>query len=181
MEPSKLKPALFGGILLGVLSSVPVLNIANLCCCLWVLLGGALASKSLIDNSPHRPVTTGEGAMVGLMAGGIGAGIYVVVGIPLGLILERVINSRELLLKFYEKIIDNPAVIDQLRRTLEAQQAGESGRMLAMRLIFGVFWILLMVVFASIGGIIGVALFEKRKGASPQTNPPAAPGAPLYG
>lgn len=185
MEPNKLKPALFGGILLGVLSSIPVLQAGNLCCCLWVLLGGAMAAKLLIDHSPNRPITTGDGAMVGLMAGGVGAAVYLIVGIPLGIVMERLINTRELILKFYERTIDNPALVEQMRRAMEQQQAGETGRMMAVRLVFIVFWLLLMVVFASMGGIIGVALFEKRKGAPPQPTPPAspdgAPGAPLYG
>ena len=42
--PSKLQPALLGGLLIGVLSALPFVSVLNGCCCLWVILGGVLTS-----------------------------------------------------------------------------------------------------------------------------------------
>ena len=39
MTPAKLQPALLGGVTIGVLSALPVINLAN-CCCAWILFGG---------------------------------------------------------------------------------------------------------------------------------------------
>src|SRR5256885_6514815 len=70
------KPALIGGLLIGVLSALSIVGAAlghtagaNLapCCSLFAALGGALAAYLLIKSSA-RPVRTGEGALKGLKA-----------------------------------------------------------------------------------------------------------------
>jgi hypothetical protein len=40
----RLQPALWGGVFIGVLSALPLVNLGNCCCCLWVLVGGGLAA-----------------------------------------------------------------------------------------------------------------------------------------
>ena len=40
----RLQPAFWGGLFIGVLSALPLVNAGNCCCCLWVLCGGALAA-----------------------------------------------------------------------------------------------------------------------------------------
>ena len=42
MPPAKLQPALFGGLFIGVLSALPIINLGNCLCCMWVIGGGAL-------------------------------------------------------------------------------------------------------------------------------------------
>jgi hypothetical protein len=79
MQPasSKLQPAVFGGLFIGVLSALPLINIAN-CCCLWVIGGGVLATYLLQQNQPYA-ITAADGALVGLLAGLIGGVIAVIV------------------------------------------------------------------------------------------------------
>ena len=48
MPSSKLQPALYGGLLLGVLSALPIISLGNCACCLWVLAGGAMAAYLLL-------------------------------------------------------------------------------------------------------------------------------------
>ncbi len=43
--PSKMQPALIGGVILGVLSAVPFVNALNCLCCLWVIAGGVVAGS----------------------------------------------------------------------------------------------------------------------------------------
>ena len=38
------QPALVGGLVMGVLTALPIISAGNLCCCLWVLSGGAVAA-----------------------------------------------------------------------------------------------------------------------------------------
>ncbi len=53
---SKFQPALLGGLVLGVLSALPIVSIGNVCCCLWVISGGVLAAYLLQRNQAdaHR-------------------------------------------------------------------------------------------------------------------------------
>ena len=68
MTPPKLQPALLAGVAIGVLSSLPVVNLANVCCCAWVIFGGGLAAYLMQQNHP-APIEAGDGALVGLLAG----------------------------------------------------------------------------------------------------------------
>ena len=92
-KPSKVTPALIGGIILGLLSAIPLINFGNACCCLWVLVGGAIAAKMLINRSPVYPVQSGDGAVVGLLAGAIGSAVILVIGVPLQLLFGPVVMS----------------------------------------------------------------------------------------
>ena len=56
----------------GILSVIPFVNFVNCCFCAWLLVGGAVAAKMLINRAP-RPVRSGEGAQVGAVAGLIAA------------------------------------------------------------------------------------------------------------
>src|SRR4051812_36851955 len=86
--PNKLQPALYGGIFIGVLSALPLINFAN-CCCLWVIGGGVLATYLLQQNHPY-PVNAADGALTGLLAGLIGGVIGVLLAIPLELAMGPV-------------------------------------------------------------------------------------------
>ena len=44
-------PALLGGLFIGVLSALPVVQICN-CCCLWIIGGGLLAAYLQQQNQP---------------------------------------------------------------------------------------------------------------------------------
>src|SRR5258708_39925789 len=74
-KPDKLIPALYGGIIMGLISSIPFLNLVNCLCCAGVLLGGFLAvmfyKKNFTPDTP--PFTSGDCLAVGAMAGVVGA------------------------------------------------------------------------------------------------------------
>lgn len=155
---NKLKPALIGGVVLGLLSVIPFVNF---CCCLWAILGGMLASYLYIKNSP-TPVTAGDGALVGVFTGLIGGAIVVIIGIPISLVAGTAVN--ELLLRLVENA--NPGQVEAMRAQMAAQSiAGAIGR--------GFVVAILMFIFAIIGGLLGVPIFEKRKGDLTPPPPPA--------
>src|SRR5258705_13084099 len=112
---NKLKPALIGGVLLGLLSAIPVVNLVNVCCCLWALIGGLLASYLYIKNSPV-PASAGDGAILGALAGLVGAVIVVVIGIPISIIAGGI--TRELLIRLIENV--NPGQAEAIRSQMEA-------------------------------------------------------------
>lgn len=67
---SKLIPALIGGSVIAIGSSVPGLNLANCLCCLWVLLGGASAVYFYQRDLPKKQgVSVSEALILGILAG----------------------------------------------------------------------------------------------------------------
>lgn len=154
---NKLKPALIGGVFIGVLSVIPFVSAANLCCCLWAILGGMLATYLYVKNSPE-PVGPGEGAVLGVIAGAIGAVISVVLGVPIALALGP--TMRNMIVSLMENV--DPRQAEMLRQSFEA-----SGNAIAPLIIQSLIGAALLFVFAIIGGLLGVPIFEKRKGAPP--------------
>jgi hypothetical protein len=172
-KPGKVQPALVGGLITGLLSSIPVIDAGNLCCCLWVLLGGAIAARMLVKRSPYLPITTGEGAEVGALAGVVSAGIVLVIGVPIGLLLS---SSNSESLRQIADSIGNPAFREA---TLEVTDMMRDHAFLFAFLSWFIRSII-MIAFATVGGMMGVAMFEKRKGQQPPPPPPppnfAGPG-----
>ncbi len=48
-----LKPALMGGLVMGVLSALPGVSLGNCCCCAWLVTGGLVAAYLLQSNTPE--------------------------------------------------------------------------------------------------------------------------------
>lgn len=158
---NKFKPALIGGLVTGILSVIPFVSAANLCCCLWAIVGGLIASHLYVKNSP-TPANAGDGAVVGAITGLVGAVISVIIGIPIALVMGP--TMRNLILRLMENA--DPQQAEAMRRQLEA--SGDAiGPLIVQSLIGGV----LLFVFAIIGGLIGVLIFEKRKGGAPPPPP----------
>src|SRR5215510_7418186 len=86
MSSAKTQPALLGGVAIGVLSALPVINLAN-CCCAWILFGGALAAYLMQQNHPE-PIQIGDGAIVGLLSGLIGAFVWLIISVPINLMMS---------------------------------------------------------------------------------------------
>lgn len=154
---NKLKPALIGGIVIGVLSVIPFVSAANLCCCLWAILGGMLSTYLYVKNSP-TPAGAGDGAVLGVIAGAIGAVISLILGIPIALAMGPMM--REMFVSLMQNV--DPSQADLMRRSFEAQ-----GNALAPLIIQSMIGAALLFVFAIIGGLLGVPIFEKRKGTPP--------------
>src|SRR5688500_5481596 len=91
-----IQPFLLGGLFIGVLSALPIISVANCCCCGWVIAGGFLTAK-LAQQDARRPLTPGRGALLGLLAGIVGAFVWLVVTIavdPLvGPLQERMVEE----------------------------------------------------------------------------------------
>ncbi len=151
----KLKPAIIGGVVLGLLSAIPFVNWVNICCCLWAILGGLLAAKMYVSSSP-TPASAGDGAIVGALAGVVGGIIFIVVGIPLGILTSSVV------LGIVSGLIEgmNPDQAELMRRQMEV------GPSMVAEIFKGIILALLLVVFSTLGGLIGISIFEKRKGGT---------------
>jgi len=156
--PPKLQPALFGGLFIGVLSALPLINIGN-CCCLWVIGGGVLATYLMQQNHPY-PITAADGALVGLLAGLIGGVIGTLLSIPVDMMMGPF--QRQLIERILSSNPDFPA---ETRAMLENMNVGAAAT--AFKLVFSV---IIGLIFGMLGGLLGVALFKKKD------MPPPPPG-----
>jgi hypothetical protein len=151
MPPApKLQPALFGGLFIGVLSALPLINLGN-CCCLWVIGGGMLATYLMQQNHPY-PIAAADGALVGLLAGLVGGVLGTLLSIPVEMMMgpfQRQIMERVL--------ASNPDIPAETRNMLENMNVGAA--LTAIKLVFSV---CIGLVFGMLGGLLGVALFKKK-------------------
>jgi hypothetical protein len=163
-ESRMLKPALIGGVLLGILSSLPLINWFNCFCCAWVIAGGVLAARLYVKDSP-APVSLGGGVAVGLLTGAIGALVTALFSIPLRLMMNRGgMNTLEQMKKALDQIPNVPPETRQMIESLAARGDMET----VMFILSMVFMLILYSLFGLVGGTIGVAIFEKRKPGSAQ-------------
>lgn len=156
---NKLKPAIIGGVVLGVLSVIPFVNWVNACCCLWAILGGLLAAQLYVKGSP-TPTSTGDGAIVGALAGVVGGIIAIVIGIPVSYLMSGLMSG--IIAGMLEGV--NPAQSEMMRAQMEGQS-------ILAHIVNGFILAVLLIVFSTIGGLIGISIFEKRKGSVPPPPP----------
>jgi len=147
---NKLKPALLGGLIVGFLSAIhSLIPFIGACCCIWSIIGGGLASFLYIKGS-SVPVKLGDGAIVGALAGVVGGIIYVIIYLPISLIWGMA------------------AMTEQLNRS--GVQIPFSGTILVI--IGSIVGAVMLVLLSTLGGVIGTAIFEKRKGDGLAPPPP---------
>lgn len=147
------KAALIGGVVAGVLSIIPILGS---CCFIWAMAGGALAVY-MYQGKSAMPFQAADGAKLGALAGAIGAGVYLIIALPMMLLGGAMQISQQL------------------------QQAG-GGEMAALGAGLGIFMVFIVagviVGFGALGGLIGAAIFGKNRpggGANPNVPPPPPP------
>jgi hypothetical protein len=144
-----LQAPLLGGLFIGTLSALPVVSWGN-CCCLWIIGGGVLAAY-LDQQQDQRPTTIGRGAVAGLLAGIIGAFVWLVVSMGLDVILAPL---REVLQGEMGRIASEAP--PEVRELLESINASPS-----VRYTFN-FFIQLFAggIFSTLGGMLGASFFR---------------------
>jgi len=167
-KPNKLRSALMGGAVIGLLSGVPGLNLLNCCCCLGIMLGGVFAvyayRREFTDEMP--PMESSDALIIGIIAGIIGAvGASVISGlfnVVFGPIEERLLRG------FWDKLVQRleeqggvpGGSVDDLRAQMDRSMA--ESRSLGGMLRGLVFALILYPIFAMLGALIGFAFFRKK-------------------
>lgn len=155
---NKVKPALIGGLIVGILSAISSqIPFLGFCCCLWSLGGGAVAGLIYIKGSPTR-VSVGDGAMIGALAGVVGGLLYLIIVIPISLVIGAAAIQAQLA---NAGIRDLPI----------------SGTVLLI--IGAIISAVILIILSTLGGILSVPIFEKRKDEVPPP-PPATGGVDGY-
>jgi hypothetical protein len=168
-KPNYVQPALIGGAVMGVLSALPLIYLGNLCCCMWVVSGGVVAAYVQQQNQPE-PITPGDGALAGLLAGLVGACVHLVLAIPIDILMAPM--ERAMAQRFLD--IANtmsPEMRDMVDRMSGRNVEFSIGLVLIRRVVGFMFMLFIGAIFSTLGGLLGAALFKKQA-------PPAIDVAP---
>jgi uncharacterized membrane protein len=167
----KLKPALIGGLALGLASSIPILSCFNCLCCMLVIFGGLLAGWLYMNEAAPSPEPRlGEGALVGAGAGLVGAVVAAVVGFFFQLLMTRTgFSDPEANLLAIQQALAEAGIEStvQMERFVEWMLGGAF--ILASMVIFP--------LFGALGGLLAAAFFHKKPAAFAPP-PPVVPQPP---
>ena len=150
-RPGYTQPAIVGGLFLGVLSALPLISAGNVCCCMWIV-GGGLIAAYLLQQNYTTPIQAADGALVGFLAGLVGAVVFLVLSIPINILmgpLERALVDR---------LMETSAAFpSDFREYVGSTAGGVIGAVLG-------FMLMLFVgsIFATLGGLLGVVFFARR-------------------
>jgi len=157
---NRYQPAMLGGLFIGILSSLPLVNTLNVCCCLWVVVGGLL-TVYLQQQRQLEPLQTADGVLSGLLAGVIGAvlsmlGSWLILSVTGPMWQEAVRNQIE----------SNPDMPPQIRDMALRFLTGNGIVLLSLIVTLPMY-----AAFSAIGALLGLAFFRKKT--------PPAPPAPI--
>jgi hypothetical protein len=148
---SYFQPALIGGLVLGVLSALPIVAFGNVCCCLWVVSGGAVSAYAL-QQRQTTPVTPGEGALLGLLAGLIGTFVYLMLSVPISLLMAPL----------EQRVVERLTTLGNLPPEFRDYANRPAGlRMVGVLLDF-LIRLFVNAIFSTIGGVLGAIMFVKK-------------------
>ncbi len=166
-KPNKLLPAVYGGIIMGVISGVPFLSFVNCCCCAGILFGGLMAvffyKKDITQDM--APLSSSDALAVGALAGVFGA---VVASVLDGIFMLAVGNlAGEKLAEIIRQFYDRAGVTDQLPPgSLDQLDMLRNAHFTVLKVVQS---FIIHPLFGLLGGLIGYAIFKPK---------PAIPTAP---
>jgi hypothetical protein len=165
-KPNKLMPALFGGIITGVLSGIPFVNFVNCLCCAGVMLGGFMAvffyNKDLTPQMP--PLTSSDGLQLGALSGVFGAIVGTIISALLLAVVGNVAGQAmfDMVYNFYDSagILDQmpPDAIDQMEQGMK-----DSG----LSVFNVIISLIIYPIFGLLGGLIGYSVYKPKAGTPP--------------
>ena len=173
-KPDKFVPALYGGVIMALVSTIPFISFVNCFCCAGILLGGFLAvffyRNNMLPDSP--PLNAGDCMIVGLFAGLIGA----VLGSMLSMLFLAVFGNimGDLVVRWMHGM--NIPLPEQSWKALE--DASQKSVSLANFFIQLFTNLVLYDVFGLLGGLIGYSIYRPKQTAMMPPPPPPAMSQP---
>ena len=156
---------------MGVLSALPIVSAGNVCCCLWVVSGGVIAAY-LVQQNQSLPITPADGALVGLLAGLVGAAVRFVVSIPIDFLMAPFEQAM------LQRVLEVGTLPPEFRDLIERYSGRDREVSLAFqvvgRIVGLMFWMFVGAVFSTLGGLIGSLIFRKDSPPAPLDIPPPA-------
>ncbi len=176
-KPGKLRATILSGLMIGLVTGLPVINLLNRGCCCGIVLLCGMASLYFYKQEftdEMAPLESSDALILGILAGMAGAFIGTAV-----LVLSKIIFGpvdETLLLKALQRIQQQESlspemsefVKEKLVKTLEdsIQEGIKIGNILS-ELLLG---LIVYPIFSMLGGLIGFGIFGKRKYTAPPPN-----------
>ncbi len=170
--PSKVKPAIIGGAIMAATSAIPYLSLINCACCAGIMLGG-LASvyfylRSLPPDEP--PLQSKHGLILGAFAGIFGALFETVATVIIIKVLSKgyfdqiYVEIQKNITDMESQGKDVPKLLTQIQDalTMLTQEISENGFSLVLTILMLVFNTMKDVLFGLLGGLIGIAVLQKK-------------------
>ncbi|MBW9219956.1 hypothetical protein KKP89_00745 [Methanothermococcus sp. SCGC AD-155-N22] len=133
-----IKPILIGGVIGGVLSSIPIISCLN-CCCLLYILSGAITAYLM--SKEFDPSDT-EYLVAGALSGGIAGVINWLLGMLINILIYGVMV---------------PFIGEYYPTELHMEMMGAMNSSLVISMLYIPLYIIIGAIFGSIGGL----LYEK--------------------
>lgn len=167
-KPDKIIPALYGGVIMALISAIPFLNFINCLCCAGVMLGGLIAVYFYKNNFTPGTVqyTSGDCMAVGAMAGVFGAVIGTFLSVA-SLALFGNIMGEFLIQMFRDMNLDIPE--EALDAIEQSMSAGLTFFSFFIQLVSSLF---IDTIFGLLGGLIGYSIYKPKTTMMP---PPPMP------
>jgi hypothetical protein len=158
-QSDKFIPALYGGIIMALVSSIPFLNLVNCLCCAGILLGGFLAVFFYKNNSAPGapPLNAGDCMVVGLMAGIVGA----IAGTVLDSMFTAMFGNvmKDVIVKLLHDF--NATLTDEQWRSIEESTRSKTGMFGFITDLFKN--VILYAIFGLLGGLIGYSIYKPKQ------------------
>jgi len=152
--PSVLKPAFLGGVALGVLSALPLVN----CCCLLWLGAGGLLAVYLLRQDYAGEIAAGLGAKAGFLAGMIGALFWQILELPISYITSSQRTEQ------IQQLLQNPNFPAETLQFVEKFFSLLADPFNPFVLLIGLmFKVVACGILTTLGGIVGAAFWGKPK------------------
>jgi hypothetical protein len=177
-KPGKQRATVISGLMIGIVTGLPLINILNRCCCCGIVLLCGMMSlylykQEFTDETP--PLESSDALILGILAGIAGAFVGTII-----LVLSRFIFGpvdEKLLLNVLQRIqqqgsltSDMSDLTDKLIKTLE--KSIEDGIQIGDILSELLFGLILYPIFSMLGGLIGFGIFGKKKPPAASPNQP---------
>jgi hypothetical protein len=159
-----------GGVVMGVLSALPIVAAGNVCCCLWIVSGGAIGAY-LLQQNRSEPITPGDGALVGLLAGLVGALVQFVVSIPVGILVAPF--ERAMLQRIVEMAGSMPPEMRDVLDRYSSNTEFSAGFLIVRKIAGLIVWLFVGAIFSTVGGLLGAMIFRKHTPPGVIDIPPA--------
>ena len=166
MDSGRLQPALLGGVFIGVMSALPIVNAGNCCCCLWVLAGGALAVYLRQQNSARSRSPRRKARWSACSPASSAASSASVLNIP----IQMMMGPMQAEWMSQDRSAGNEDMPPEVREMIDRMAAG--GALGAAGILMSLVNIVMSTIFGMLGGLLGVAIFKRN---APPPPPPARP------
>jgi len=152
------RPAVIGGVLLGLLSTLPIVQAGNLFFGAWILAGGAVTARLLMKQRPNGVINYGDGAFGGVLSGLVGAIVAALSLIPSKLLFPS--DFDQVHLKFEEQFRNIPETDGPLKELLLRALSPEIS--LTTELVYFFLFGITFSLIAMFGGMLMVWISKRQ-------------------